>query len=367
MDGIIDERDSGVYLQTTQFDVETEMVTDLFGFKKGQKLNPFQGLNEYLSAAMAARCYTKALNMRHIAEIVMCIEATIPFRSGEPMESLFSRLKYVNEKYDLNMADDELVKAVQRSADFGNTDVLNFALKNKAIFLSNTWNLLPESNISLRKNAFLISDFSLALQKMTGFFANLKAETIFTSFRNEPKDEVLLDLTSKAADNIEIALKYMHCKQLSLAVLGAFAELTGGDAPVALFLGDLPEPNHVSPSVEDMVKVKKKEKGVELDKRVFSLLTNGRERESNFDIKHSPLAALLYANIGDDGLKAALQYLVHPMDAEHAKLLLMSLPKQCVIEIGMACSSIATTRAEALNEIVREVQQGILVKTDNTK
>ncbi len=359
LNDIIVESGDDVFLTQNDLDESMHLVMDIFGFEKGQKLNPFKGLNEYLSAALAVRCFAQFLSPRYLAEISACIEATIPFREGDPMEDLYQRLVKVNNTYSLDMTDAELEVATKRAADFANRDVYNFSLANRAVFLSNTWNLLPESNIKLRHSpVFRISDFALALQKMTGFFSFLKAETIFSSFRNQPSNETIAELESRARENISIALTYMNCKRLSIAVLAAFAELTGGDAPTAMFLGDLPEANYISPSIEDMIKIKKKRKGVELDSRVLSLLTVGRESESEFDIKKSPCAALLYTEIGDQGLKESLKHVVHPMDEKHAKALLLSLPKSCVTDIGLACSQIAITRSQALRALVEKIQHG---------
>mmetsp|Transcript_11959 Transcript_11959/g.18162 ORF Transcript_11959/g.18162 Transcript_11959/m.18162 type:complete len:465 (+) Transcript_11959:79-1473(+) len=357
--GLIDEKGDDVYLTKSTLEEDSQMVVDIFGFTGGQKLNPFVGLNEFLSAALAIRCLSQYLRPQYIAEIAACIEATIPFRPGKPMENLYVRLTKVNEMYTLQMTDDDIVAAVQRAADFANRDVLNFSYSNKASFLSNTWNLLPESNISLRHTrVFRISDFSNALRKMTGFFEHLDPKTIFTSFRNKPSDESIAILIERATQNINMARTYMKCKQLAISVVAAFAELTGGDAPAALFLGDLPEPDHISPSIEDLITTREKRKGTELDDTVLALLRDGRERVNEFDIKNSPCAALLYAEIGDAGLKKSLKNIVFPMDEEHSAKLLLSLPKNCVTEIGSACARIATTRRNLLIGILKKIQNG---------
>ena len=125
-----------------------------------------------------------------------------------------------------------------------------------------------------------------------------------------------------------------------------------------MFLGDLPEPHHISPSIEDMIRIKKKPKDIILNNVVLELLKDGRESESEFDIKKSPCAALLYSAIGDAGLKEALKHVVQPMDKEHSKKLLLSLPERCVAEIGLACSHIALTRSALLRTLVRKIQLG---------
>jgi len=95
---VIDENvDGAIYLTDSNSDLGegdySRMVVDIFGFEGGQQLKPFGGLNEFLSATLAVRSLSQYLRPQYLAEIAACIEATIPFRSGEPMEDLYDRLK----------------------------------------------------------------------------------------------------------------------------------------------------------------------------------------------------------------------------------------------------------------------------------
>jgi len=250
------------------------------------------------------------------------------------------------------MGEGEIIESTQRAADLANRDVANFSTPERAVFLSNTWNLLPESNISLRHTrCFRIGDFTLALKKMSNFFSFLNAENIYTSFEGVPSAKKVSDMTQRAKENIEVATKYMHCKLLSISVLYALAEKTGGDAPIALFLGDLPSPKSISPAIEDYITISPPARGVQLDKRVFALLRDGREGESEFDIKNSPLAAYLYALMGDEGLQKALTLAAYPMTTEDAKKLLDVCPPEAVVKIATSCAEIALTRASQLQKI----------------
>lgn len=358
----IDEVDGKVYLSMDPLDSNTQMVLDIFGFQPGQLLNPFHGLNEILSSICAVRCYQSAMEPASLAKVVACIEATIPFRKcddkgRDPPTALFDRLNEVNETYSLGMSSEEIVKAVQRSCDLGNRDLKNFATPERAVFLSNTWNLLPESNIPLRNViAYRISDFAMALQKMSGFFSRLDPEVIYTCFRcSESELKVHRKMTDLAAENIRVALLYMNCKRLAIATLEAISILTGGDAPIALFLGDLPERHHISPTAENFISYMEPRIDVKMDKTVFQLLRYGRESESNFDIKNSPLGAYLYALIGDEGVEENLKVVTHPMDDEKAMLLLKSLPFEACNEIISACAKIAITRREKLMSLLKDL------------
>lgn len=350
---------------TSTFDPGIALTLDLFGFVPSQTLNPFKGLNEFLSACLAVRCLGGTLELRELAKIVVCIEATIPFRPKDAkgltaMQHLYQRLRDANVKHSLNLTEDDVVRAVRRAADLANRDVDNFASADRAHFLSNTWNLLPESNISLRHGrVFRIGDFADALRKMTGFFSGLNPDVIYCNFRNVPTDEAVAELTSKARSNIEAALKYMQCKLLSISVLAALAAKTGGDAPIALFLGDLPEPNRRSPSVEDRIRPlssseERPQDGSNVDAKVYALLRDGRDAASSFDIKNSPLAAYLYGLMGDEGLYDALRHAVHPMDEGGADAMLDSIPRNAVKEIAEACAEIAITRRRALTDIAEK-------------
>jgi hypothetical protein len=122
---IILEKDSVVSIaEESSFDKNILMTMDIFGFHAGQVLNPFQGMNEFLSAALAVRCYQEALEPPIIAQIAACIEATVPFRKRDkqgkrPIDLLFDRMHRVNDKYNLRLSDEELLKSVQRAADLG--------------------------------------------------------------------------------------------------------------------------------------------------------------------------------------------------------------------------------------------------------
>lgn len=362
---IIDENDGTVSITENTLDTNISMTMNIFGMAHGQILNPYKGLNEFLSACTAVRCYQESLGICWLAKIAACIEATIPFRPRDdlgrtPEEALFDRLMAANEKFNLGMSEKEVVKVVQQAADLANRDLANFTTPERAVFLSNTWNLLPESNISLRNTrVFRVSDFSLALIKMTGFFQFLDPESLYMSFRDEEHKASIKKKTEAARDNILIALTYMRCKSLAMGVIASIAELSGGDAPIALFLGDLPERHYASVCIEDILDVSyKPADGIESNEIVLQLLRDGREVESSFDVKNSPVSAFLYRHLGDEGLEKCIKHAVHPMDASNARALLKMIPKEVATEIVSACAEIATTRTEVLEQVIQELLNG---------
>jgi len=361
---IISEDDEDVYITREKLDRNILMTIDIFGFEEGMVLDKFLGLNEFLSACMAVRCYELSVDDASLVAIICCIETTIPFRKPDsdgrlPTENLFRRLQEVNEKYDIGMAEAELVKIVQRAADLANRDLENFSYEEHAVFLSMTWNLLPESNISLRNTkAFLISDFALAMKKMLGFFDNLDARTIYMTFRENKEEEEISELRfQNAHSNVMVAKKYMRCKGMAISVVAAIAELTGGDAPLSLFLGDLPERSHTSVSAGDYLGTDHvADRPVQIDHSVLQLLSDGREQESQFDIKKSPLASYLYTMLGDIGMEECYKHVIFPMDEEHSRRLLGAIPISVLINILAAIAAVAVTRTERLNRMIEELE-----------
>jgi hypothetical protein len=368
---IVVEKDGVLSITTKKLEIDLEIVMAVFGYDYGQELNPVSGMNEFLSACVGSRLQnlldenksvptlSYSVNLKRAA----CIEATIPFRGLDdqgrrPPEALFDRLVAANEKFDLGIGDDELVRAVQRAADLGNRDLENFSWTDRAAFMSNTWKLLPESNIALRNDTFYVSDMALAMKKMAGFFEHLDANTIFSSFRDSEAEVVVKAKTEQARKNIVTALKYMRCKLLSLSLLYAVAELSGGDAPLFLFTGDFPiTPRRIKcKRIEDYLDIVELP-GLQHDSDVWKLLHEGRELDTKFDPKRSPFAAFLYGHIGDDGLKKSIKYCVHPMDDKNAYLLLESIPTEVCMLFLDACSKIALIRSQMISLIAERIKE----------
>ena len=254
------------------------------------------------------------------------------------------------------MEEDEIVLAVQRSCDLGNKDLENFSWKDHAAFLSNTWKLLPESNIECRTpGSSMISEWALAFKKFRGFFQHLNHENIYYSFRDPNEAAKVQKKTLLAKKNIEVALMYMNCEYLAMSILYAIALLSGGDAPLFLFQGDSPiNPRRkLSIKLKDFLTYKRKpSKGVDCDKDVLKVLQKGRKEKNVMGFKNSPIAAFFYTHLGDEGVNRSLEFAVHPMDEENALKLLQSVPFKPMIQFLAACSKVAIIRLEKIESIV---------------
>ncbi len=289
-----------------------EMVAAVFGFVPEQALSPLAGQNEFLSAVVAAKALESFFSPSLIVQLTACIEATIPFRpiseSGlNPSQLLYQRLKSTNEQFNLKLTDEEIRQTVKQSVRVTNRDVGSFAHPSSAVFLANTWNLLPETNHNLQKSgAYTVRDYRIAIQKMTGFMNFLNPETIFQHFQGEPNDETYHNLVDQAKKNIKIGRLYLESKLIANAILEALSLRLSQDISLAIMMGELPDSGYFLGRLGDTFPnlIKPYQPTNSIEKEVCNLLILGRGNGGNYDIKTSPLTAFVIKFIGFDGILA---------------------------------------------------------------
>jgi hypothetical protein len=337
------------------------MVEMIFGLAHGQRLTPQLGLNEFLSAVIAVRELQEHLPMTILAQIACCIEATIPFRQPingiPPMERLYRNMKKTSKMFELEFTDQQLVESVQRACILSNEDVGNFGSKDRHWFLDNTWSLLPETNESLRQQyLYTAKEFQHAVFKMNGFFSFLKPEMVFLSFQGVPSEEEMHQKLEACTENLEMGKKYVGAKLLAVGVLAAFAELTGGDAPMSLFMGDLPSRHHVSTNLEDSLPSPPPAALLNCDSVVYGILSQGRRTETSFDIRQSPLAAYLYGWLGDEALVQVLKSnKMYPMEKENSLELLACLPREAIENVAKNMAKVALSRSDLILDLAKNL------------
>lgn len=344
------------------------MVEVIFGYHEIQEMNNLNGVNEFLSTVLALRELTNLLNTVQLAQIAVCIEATIPFRplhseTGQsPMELLYERLTQVNDTYQLGLSKVELVESIQRAVRVANRDCENFGSPDCQWFLDNTWSILPECNKSLRSHSlYTVGEFQCALYSMYGFFSFLQPSLIFQQFRGIPSPEEYQLLVDQATRNLQVGRQYVGAKLVSLSVVAAFAELTGGDAPISLFIGDLPS-RHSDPVDGSWIEIVSSEfidderKASDCDPDVYTLLAQGRRTEASFDVRQSPLAAGFYGRLGDRGLVEILQaFDLFPMTVDTARALLSRLPRGLIMKLANKMAKVAVPRATRIQQVIDEL------------
>lgn len=283
-----------------------EMVAMIFGFVPGQALSPFCGQNEFLSTLVAAKALESFLSPTLIVQVAACIEATIPFRSEtelgfSPSELLHQRLKLTNHQFNLQFTDKDVIQAVKRSVRLANRDVGNFAEPSSAVFLTNTWSLLPEINHNLRKSgSYTVRDYREAMQKMLGFLKFLKPELVFHQFQGEPDNWTYQDLVERTRKNIEVAQLYLESKLVAIAMIEALSLRFGSDVSLSTMIGELPDSEFSVGRLKDSFPHLSNpyQPTLAVEREVLDLLEVGRWKNSNYDIRNSPLTTFVVKYIG---------------------------------------------------------------------
>lgn len=337
-------------------DPELHMTMALFGFKLGQVLSPFGGLNEFLSALLAVKVLDGILPLSVRAQIAACIEATVPFRADQPdgancSQMLLERLKQVNADHGLGMDDNTCVQTVVMGVKVANRDIGNFAYERPTDFLNNTWNLIPETNHELANfSTYSITGYRISLQKMERFLSFLQPEVIFRKFADEPSDAEHLRRLQLTRRNLEVAVLYIRLKLVSIALLEALSMRLGQQVSLAIIMGKLPgktlfpvQLENYLPDVPTPYKAQNKCEEIVLD-----LLETGRSEETQHDARHSPVASYLVKAMGVPACMTLLEESRHYFAQESTpEALLASTDAQVMRGLQAAIAQVFQQRAEA--------------------
>lgn len=296
-------------------DVMFEIVITIFGFIPGQLLSPLLGQNEFLSALAAAKILEPFFTKTILAQIVVCIEATIPFRDKinglTSSEVLQQRLEETNIKFNLGFTASEIEETIHKSVKMSNRDVGGFALENSAHFLDNTWSLLPETNHHLHhSNSYTIQQYRIALTKMEGFLNFLTPELIFRKFKGEPDVATYQSMLARGQKNLAVGRLYLKCKIVAIALLEALSWRFGKNVPLAAMMGELPSLDFSLSRLVDFLPPTPPEyypPKNPLEEEVLHLLEVGRTQNFTYDLKESPLATLIVKTLGFDKVEQLRQ------------------------------------------------------------
>ncbi len=340
-----------------------DLSLEVFNFRPGQKLSIVGELNEFFSALVMCKQLEGLVCEKDLVKMTLCIEATIPFRgrdaNGEShFDVLERRLRQISQRRNLSFTEAEIENAIVLAVIFANKDIESFGETDPRIFIENTWKLLPEMNVALRaSNAYSVRHYRIALEKMEIFLTNLNPANIFNQYRNTPSLEEYRMLTHYAYQNVSVAREYLWVKVLAVAVLEAFAELTGGDAPVSLFMGDFPDQRRLGRRIEDFLPERCCPEWLDHDSYLYRLLVYDTPGISSLDVHYSPLALFIYQNLPPDDFRRCLNA-AHEMfnDQITPHRFLHHLGWQIVREVGYASAQMAPTRRDVLLCLVEQME-----------
>lgn len=329
----------------------------IFEFAPGQVLPLYDGMNEFLSAVVAARLLQPYLSVLDLMAVLACIEATIPFRAPDAQGSSATDnlAQRVQQQYlqwvdagDLMAARTFADQAVADAACLANRDVSGFAKTDPGLFLSSTWLLIDESNAPLASpGIYSLQEYRIALMRMDTFLATLNPEFIFQHHNAIPPLDEVNALCVTARGNIAFACDFLDAKITSVAIIEALALCTGADCPVSMFLGDIRSAYGRPDRVEDFLPQAPLDKVV--NETLLHVLEKGRTLASNNDLTASPLTAFIYRYMGHEGTQQALALARDMFDGVLApKAFLQRLNRDMVCAILRACANIALSRRDAL-------------------
>ena len=347
------------------------LLLKIFGFSQGQKLSLSAGLNEFLSALVMFKKLEGIVSEKNLLKLGFCLESTIPFRGPNAQgyghfDLLELRLHAINREFHFGLVQTEIEQIVKTALLFANKDVGNFAEVDVAKFLDHTWKLLPETNVALRSpELYSIREYRQALQRMETFLSLLNPEHVFHQYRHLPTDQEFQLMTKRTRYNIGTAREYLHMKLLAAAVLEALAEVSGGDAPISLFMGDRPQQGEKVRKLEDYLPPTKAEDFTD-ESTVFVLLDKGLISEPSFDIKNSPLSVFLYTNLGPARLKQLLGFAQNLFDGQlKAHEFLRKIDPAIIGVIARASASMVATRRDKLLEYSKPLKAPLFRKAQS--
>ncbi len=357
------ECDSGVVTLKPfeESDRTLQMCAAIFGFRGGEPLGLYSGLNEFLSALVAARLLGTHIGEADLLGVVAAIEATIPFRVADangvgPVEQLSQRVSQWVNSHPIDLptglsAENNVRRVLRDAVGLSNRDVSGFAQSDPAVFLTSTWLLIEESNAPLKSiGIYSVTQYRAALVRMESFLLSIKPADIFQSFDGVPGPQSLAALSERARQNIEFACDFLDAKIVAIAVVEALAMCTGSDCPVSMFLGDINSPYGRPIRAEEQLAAEVYSRS--LNAELLGVFENGRPQVSSYDLTASPLTAFIYRSVGHDAMKAALVQAKTMFDGtlSHREFLNV-LDVAVTRHIARACSEIAVSRRDALLEL----------------
>ncbi|PWH14557.1 MAG: hypothetical protein DDG60_07340 [Anaerolineae bacterium] len=336
-------------------DRQVALIMDVFNLLPGHRLSSLAALNEFLSALVMCKQIGGLVHDKDLLRMALCIEATIPFRpftadGKSHFDVMEERLPAICERFGIELSKEEQIASIKTAVLFANKDIENFGESDPSRFLDNTWNLLPETNAALRMpDVYSISTYRQALSKMDAFFESLDPKTVFNQYRGLPPDDEYQQLTRYAYNNIRIAREFLRIKILGTTILEALAKATGGDAPLSLFLGDLPREGTSIKRLEYFLPEVDYAPWVDQHSVIYRLLETGRTTNVDFDMKNSPLSLFIYRTMAPEKIEQAMErakeFYAGRLSAHD---FLMTIDPFVVQSIARASSIMVYTRRQAL-------------------
>jgi len=340
-------------LEIAPDDQATTLCVDIFGFGPGQRLSPRNGMNEFLSAVVAARLLQAHLSDSQLMAVVACIELTIPFRAPDAKgNSAAQRLAQRVQVRCTSLAADLLdkdqtgtvfVKAtVANAVDLANRDVTGFIEAAPEYCLINSMLLVEESMMprTVTGERSLLA-YRKALLAMDIFLSQLDPAWVGQSHEDHPNAEAVMQMQMTARQNIGFVRDYLTAVLSTVAIIEALTRSTGTAWPMTLFLGSMrcaEDDPFPAPPGEPI-----------LHADLYQLLKHGLAPEGNPGLDAAPLTAGIYGFLGQVATQQVRQQAQQMFDGILTPLaFLQTLDCNMVSAIIRNMATIDTSRQEEL-------------------
>jgi hypothetical protein len=289
-------------------DQAMSLCLDIFGFHAGQRLSPRQGMNEFLSAVVAARLLHAHLSTLQLMAVVACIELTIPFRGPDAKghtatQRLAQRVQAAHARWASaqRASDPTFVKTtVTQAVDLANRDVTGFIEASPQYCLVNSMLLVEESMMPrAAAGKKSLQAYRSALLGMDNFLSHLNPAWVGQSFDGYPPGHEVMQMQATAERNISFVRDYLAAVLNIVAIIEALTKCAGISFPMALALigmNDTSAARLPAPPARSTVRA-----------GVHQLLKNGLADPASPGLQALPLVACIYAFLGQAGSQRTLQ------------------------------------------------------------
>jgi hypothetical protein len=209
---------------------DAQLVRDVFGLRERQLLTLKDGLNEYLSARMAAIVLRPLISEWDLALVLACIEGTIPFRTSKaysPLRAMEQRLTALAASPSAyadggrRISTSAIRAAVRSVLSISYADLAGFLDTKSTRFFEESYRLLQERDPSLFGPTIDVARYRCAIEKTYLFYSSLNPTSV--PLEAKPPKKTLLSIRS----NIDSIRFYLQAELIAAAALEGILAIGG--------------------------------------------------------------------------------------------------------------------------------------------
>ncbi|CAB9514341.1 expressed unknown protein [Seminavis robusta] len=271
------------------------------------------GTNELLSALVAVQTLQSVLTPPQLLQMVVAIEATIPFRPPAAIDALFQRTRQQSSAEGSTNPDAAARTALHQAMRVAYSDLGVFANEDITAFIDSNWRLLPEwFPILQSQNSATVADLSAALASVRQ--RPMDTTVIFPSF----DEQTVEGKQRQATVNLQVLRDYMSVRELTIhMILDLLAEQLNNKnqdnhasgsqetIPIGKWNDMMARIVPALPNYADDDATKSPDDNDVHAQLLLRVLGNGRRVAYPWDAKASPLGAALFQELDLSSFKVS--------------------------------------------------------------